>query len=322
MHTSGAARTPSFPLKREHGLDLASLRKLFQRFKSKLIVTFITSKKITQGLPDCLGLISFKNSTSKRYANIAEYFQEHVRIDAKRYDQYMSPFQYWQENQEVLCKSSPRLQRQIISRKVKECTHFCPLILVRIVRMYRSKRILDFCSGWGDRLVGACLCDNFIQGYTGIDANPRLFTGYKNIIKNFVPKHSASKYTMLHGCAEDVIPVLKQEYDLVITSPPYFDLEEYSSDQKQSTVRYKSFDVWYRRFLLISVQKSIEKLRESGVVAINVNNYKTHDIMERLIRDIRGASYKGKVYYGNHRCRTSIFQPILIWQKDSTRVAE
>lgn len=294
------------------------LRERFKRFKARPAVTFITSnRKLIDRLPDCIGVIAFKNSTARRYSDISEYFQEQVRIDAKRYDQKASPSQFWEQHHADLSGASPQKQRLLVSKAVKECTHFCPLILVQIVKMYKSKRILDFCSGWGDRLVGACLCDDFIQEYTGIDPNKRLFTGYKNIIKHFVPKHSASKYTMVQGCAEDIVPHLRDgDYDLVITSPPYFDLEAYSADKDQSIVRYPSFDRWYSRFLLASIQHSIRKLRKHGVVAININNYEAHDIMSRLVRDVKGATFMGKVYFGNHRCRTSIFQPILMWQKN------
>ena len=250
----------SFPLKRDTYLSLIHLKDTFNKFKSRPIVSF-TEKNITnKKLDDFIGLISFKNSTSKRYSDITEYFQEHVRIDAKRYDQELTPGEYWDNNKNNLVNKDGFSQRHTISRKLKECTNFCPLILVKIVKLFKSKNILDFSSGWGDRLVGACLCDDFIKSYTGIDPNKRLFTGYKKIIKEFVPKNNIYKYEMINGCAEDIIDNFKRKFDLILTSPPYYNLEIYSDDKKQSINKYKSFDLWYENFLLKSINSYLSNL--------------------------------------------------------------
>ena len=303
----------SFPLKRNAYLNLDELKNTFNKFKSRPIVSF-TEKNITnKELDDFHGLIIFKNSTSKRYSDITEYFQEHVRIDAKRYDQELSPAEYWDSNKDELENKDILMQRKNISKNLKECTNFCPLILVKIVKIFKSKDILDFSAGWGDRLVGACLCDDFIKSYTGIDPNKRLFTGYKKIIKEFVPKNNIYKYNMINGCSEDIIDTFKCKFDLILTSPPYYDLEIYSNDKNQSTNRYKSFELWYNKFLLKCINSSINKLKENGIVAININNFKNYDIIGRLKKDIK-IKYLGIIYFGNHRCKTTIYQPILLWQ--------
>ena len=136
----------SFPLKRETHLNIEQLKERFNKFKSRPIVSF-TEKNITnKELNDFNGLIIFKNSTSKRYSDITEYFQEHARIDAKRYDQELTPGEYWDNNKDELENNDRFLQRKNISKNLKECTNFCPLILVKIVKIFKSKNILDFSS--------------------------------------------------------------------------------------------------------------------------------------------------------------------------------
>lgn len=37
-----------------------------------------------------------------------------------------------------------------------------------IIRMFRARRVLDFCAGWGDRLLGALSCHEDLEGYCGM----------------------------------------------------------------------------------------------------------------------------------------------------------
>jgi len=63
------------------------------------------------------------------------------------------------------------------------CSSFDPAIALHIFRKFESKRILDFCAGWGDRLIAA-IAHN--ASYTGIDINGDLFKGYKDCIDQLV----------------------------------------------------------------------------------------------------------------------------------------
>ena len=309
-----------FPLKRDTYLHINDIKERFYKIKKKLYVSFTTNNITNQDLEDFIGLICLKNSTFRKYGDISDYFQEHVRIDSRRYDEELTPSEYWDSNNDTIKKKISKKRnyneclRKQISQNVKECTNFCPLIFVKLIKLFKAKRILDFSAGWGDRLVGACLCDNDIKSYVGIDPNKRLFTGYKNIIKELLPKSSHHKYEMINDCAEYYIGLINEKFDLVFTSPPYYDVEIYSDDKNQSIKRYSTFDKWYKKFLLKSINLSIDKLKKYGTLAININNFKGINIIEKLKKDIK-IPFIGIIYYGNHRCKTTIYQPILIWNK-------
>ena len=38
-------------------------------------------------------------------------------------------------------------------------------------------------------------------------------------------------------------------FDIIFTSPPYFNVERYSFDDNQSWVRYKNIDAWNTQFI-------------------------------------------------------------------------
>ena len=119
------------------------------------------------------------------------------------------------------------MSRNQIRKNVKECTNFCPTIICSLIKLFKPKHILDFSAGWGDRLLGVMTYDEKIKSFYGIDPNKSLHTGYKNMIKSFLPKSSKQKYVMINDCAESAIQDINQTFDLVFTSPPYYNLEVY-----------------------------------------------------------------------------------------------
>ena len=82
------------------------------------------------------------------------------------------------------------------------------------------------------------------------------------------------------------------------------------------------FENWYNNFLLNCLNQCVGKLNKSGILAININDYKTdteeYIVVDRLISDMstnKELQFKGIVYFGNPACKTQIYQPILVWFK-------
>jgi hypothetical protein len=46
---------------------------------------------------------------------------------------------------------------------------FRPICAMEVYDKYKSERVLDFCAGWGGRLVGACALN--LKKYIGIEIN-------------------------------------------------------------------------------------------------------------------------------------------------------
>jgi DNA modification methylase len=69
---------------------------------------------------------------------------------------------------------------------------------------------------------------------------------------------------------EDVQLPENLKADLVLTSPPYFSVERYSNDSKQSWVRYPTLSLWEERFLHVLLAKSFNALKDGGWALINI----------------------------------------------------
>ena len=137
-----------------------------------------------------------------------------------------------------------------------------------------NKRVLDFSSGFGGRLVGFW-ASNTCTEYVGIDPNPRLIEPYKKLVRYLKKNNPRNKSIRLfHNCAERFNYDKVGMFDIIFTSPPYFNLEIYGKEKTQSCNKYNTIDVWMKEFLFKSLKKSVAVLKKNGVLCINIKNNK------------------------------------------------
>ena len=115
-------------------------------------------------------------------------------------------------------------------------------------------QVWDPCSGWGGRLMGACAAG---VRYFGTDIEPETVEGNRSLAHDLSYDAQVVKESAL--TAEIPSPV-----QLVFTSPPYFDVEQYSDREGQPHISYEGPKDWEQRFLKPLVDKSMRVLREEG----------------------------------------------------------
>ena len=150
-------------------------------------------------------------------------------------------------------------------------TIYRPLLTKIIVNYYNCKNVLDVCVGWGGRMLGSVSIDNV--NYTGIEPCIKTFNGLKSIENELKLKN----IILYNDTAQNILPKLKKEYDLAITSPPYFNLEIYSDENNQSYTNNMSYDEWKCNFLLPVVEGVLDKLKDDGISCWSVKNFKTNE---------------------------------------------
>jgi 16S rRNA G966 N2-methylase RsmD len=147
-------------------------------------------------------------------------------------------------------------------------TIYRPLLTKRIVEELNGKNVLDVCVGWGGRMLGTASIDGV--KYTGIEPFSKTFTGLEKIKKEL----KLDGVTLYNDIAENALPNLKKEYDLALTSPPYYNLELYSNEKTQSH-NYGSYEDWIDKFLKPVVHGVLDKLIDTGYSCWSVKNFKT-----------------------------------------------
>ena len=175
---------------------------------------------------------------------------------------------------QVLTKVDEQSIRMATTLRKYVASQFKPSIAKAFYDYYASESVLDFSAGWGDRLAGF-YCGTTTKHYVGIDPNTNNHPGYKKQVE-FYKKHQTwfeepKKVDLICSPAEDVdYSKYHDHFDMVFTSPPYFDVERYSDADTQSWVRYKNIDSWNKNFLHKTLGKIIPAIRTGGRLAINI----------------------------------------------------
>jgi len=133
-------------------------------------------------------------------------------------------------------------------------------IAIDIYCRFKPKSILDMTMGWGGRLVGACVMN--IPKYTGIDLNLSLRKPYKEML-DILKEYSTTEINLIFKDALK-IDYNKLNYDLVLTSPPYYNIELYTGTDKRSE------EEWNKNFYEPLFKKSWNGLKVGGHYCLNV----------------------------------------------------
>jgi len=253
---------------------------------------------------------------------LSDMFQEENRMKCRLFVEPMDPEQYFFKNTKALAEYclkkysviTPKNMRESIYDNVKECTSFRPLNLMFIIDLFKSKSVLDFSSGWGDRLI-ACLATK--TRYVGVDPNELLHSKYQEMIDFFAPK-SKKRYTMINDTIQNA-KLPNEKFDLVFTSPPYFSMEEYSGKGKVTDV---SEDAWFNNFLTVAITKCSARLNENGHMVLVINQVAGQKYIRRMIDYVnkspehKDLHYLGVISYT--KTNRSNPQPMWIWRKSKT----
>lgn len=219
--------------------------------------------------------------------------------------------------------------RNIISLRKYIAAQFRPSVAKAIYEMFEAKTVLDFSMGWGDRIAGAH-ASSCVEKYVGIDPNKNLFEGYNRQFRTYDSLNRPLNKQLICGCAEDPNIVLEDEFDLVFTSPPYFDKEKYDQSENQSYKKHKGFDAWMDNFLCKAIELRTRNLKSGGHLAININDiytrkklYQICDRMNDFIASTNQFTYLGAIGMRTPKRPMSISadkdgiygEPIWIWKK-------
>jgi hypothetical protein len=266
----------------------------------------------------------------------SNYFYQELRYQCDSINS-PSPWRNWNEKKFffTLCNALWSLKvKEVTSETLRSCialrkyiaSQFRPSAAKTIYDHFKAKNVLDFSSGWGDRL-SAAMASESVEEYVGIDPNKELYAGYQQQIRLFSDKPIMNMFLP----AEQGVETLGNFYpDLVFTSPPYFIIERYSKDSTQSWQRYKKLDMWLEKFLFKTLKDSWKILKSGGYMAINISDvYCNHTInricdpMNDFISKFKGAkkieniNYKMAKRLNSKSDKKGIFiEPVWCWQKE------
>ena len=181
--------------------------------------------------------------------------------------------------------------------------------------------IYDPSSGWGGRILGAMSSlkrihyigtdpntDNHIDelGITRYEYVADFFNNQVLETNSFWEEERNTHHIFQEGSEHIGDHLDFQQYkgklDMVFTSPPYFDREQYSDDEEQSFKAYPKYDDWRDNFLNPTLTNAFNSLREDryllwNIADIKIGTDKFHPLEQDSIDVIEslGGTYQGKL---------------------------
>lgn len=211
------------------------------------------------------------------------HYTEEQRMDCNKYGR-LSPIFYFIQNAERFTIASSEGESHT-SRTLKMndllyvyvCNHFNPtytMWILQTVYQQAPLKVLDFCAGWGDRLIGS-LASGVVSEYMGYDSNPDLQSAYTKIIQTHSHPAAGVQANVINACFEDVV-CPEHYYDVVLTSPPYGpDLEQYNGAPViPPGSLMQRYHTWFSTVYTKCITKAFKALKRGGSLVLYVEDYR------------------------------------------------
>jgi hypothetical protein len=166
-------------------------------------------------------------------------------------------------------KNHPGVKMFEMFRRLHGCiSFFRPTIAINVYTKYNATHVLDPCAGWGGRMLGA-----IAKGisYTGFDTNTNLRAGYSKMIELVGGSEGDATIHWRNSLEYDFSTI---DYDFVLTSPPYVNLELYSGMRP-----FKTKEIFYKKFLIPLLDKCRASIRRGGKVCFNISPEMYSDLL-------------------------------------------
>lgn len=247
---------------------------------------------------------------------LANYFHPHMwRLRSSR---YRSPWEAFLDDEALrlcirkaltYCNDRPPLAPNSLRRQLQTLTNtasvwnFRPAVARALMQLFSGDgdTVLDFCAGFGGRLLAALSLE---RRYTGVEPSRDTLRGLERMSLRLSSLNlSRGEAQLLGGSAEEVLPRLPSDsVRLVLTSPPYFDREHYAGDVERYFPKYRSYEVWRDSFLRLTTEESARLLKRGGTLILNIADTSRY----RIVRDTQRLAARHFVLRQAYRLRVPV----------------
>jgi len=155
-----------------------------------------------------------------------------------------------------------KVAKQVFNLYYGSISMFRPINAAKVYLQFNPTCVLDFTMGWGGRLIGAAVTN--VKKYIGIDSNVSLREPYENMVNTLLPD-SNLEIDLRFQDARTIDYSTIGDYDMVFTSPPYYNKELY-----QHQAIYKTNEEWNETFYQPLFQATWKHLQPSGYYCLNI----------------------------------------------------
>jgi hypothetical protein len=190
---------------------------------------------------------------------------------------------YWMAQVEKRGRTGTLANRMFECVRVSRCNiaFFKPSIAKWLYKTVGATHVLDPTAGWGGRMLGAW---GLGIAYTGIDTNLSLKEPYDAMMAMLTQIKPGNLQMIYEDCLK--VDYSQIDYDCVLTSPPYVNLEIY----KHMTPWATDAD-YYKQFLIPLIDKCRASIRRGGRVLFNISPKMYDDLTKKYGYQVCKADY-------------------------------
>jgi hypothetical protein len=301
----------------EH-LSMAEKRKLVNQIRPISLVNIDQEYRHLHRVAK--GEEEYEIRNQSRLGNIVvDYFTYQERLNTVSQRKHVSFYQLWAhrrlwakkkyvakflEMYSSVYSSEPVLWHNLYKLYFNSTNIFKPLLAMEIYRKYRPRAVLDPTMGWGGRLVGACAID--VPRYIGIDNNLALRRPYEKMCDWLRAGDRTVTKMDIRFCSALEVDYSALTYDMVLTSPPYYNVEMYGGKRP-----YDTKEEWVDEFYRPLFERTWGALQKGGHYCLNVSS----DIYSDVCVPILGkcsSKIPLKISVRNENARAEF---IYVWDK-------
>jgi len=221
--------------------------------------------------------------------------------------------------------------------------------------------VLDPAAGWSGRMLGVLCAFHKLRNdyrarygkelyitYLTTDPNTAVHDRFNNIVKDwfeFIEPKGSCKYfrffkhtigceteEFLNFCKSALLSLNVSGVNLALTSPPYFNREQYSEDENQSFKKYPVYQLWVDSFLNGMIKNVHDLLVPFGRFYLNIANTKenggTNLMQDDSIRLLKESGFTEINQYkmvlsGNSKSENAViinglckkYEPVFVFEK-------
>lgn len=269
---------------------------------SQLGADITPHSRIGNNVVDYFTLLPRLHTRGKMNINFFEFVEQLDEWKKKHY--IANLFRHFNEVRDKGGKMNEYSKIKQIFNLAIGCIHiFKPTTAMQIYRRYAPRRVLDPTAGWGGRMVAACACN--LEAYIGIDLNISLISSYQQMQKWL--EGVSTTQTVMHWCSALDADYSAMDYDMVLTSPPYYNIERYENSAEYSSKREMN-----EKFYMPLFEKTWKHLKIGGAYCLNVNK----EIYETACIPVLGAAHtQHQLGKSNRALQNSYVEYIYVWFK-------
>lgn len=162
----------------------------------------------------------------------------------------------------------------------KRPTQFPMKTALASLKESQGKVYVDTSAGWDIRMLASAVLG---LEYIGFDVNKKLLVKLQELGEDIQSIDPTFKFSLIGQGSEIFAPELEGKADIVFTSPPYFNLENYGNHNGSGhDLVDSSYEDWVDNFLQETISNIEMYLKPNALVGLNINNIKGYNLVEDL----------------------------------------